>query len=253
VLNAGAVLGSLVSVGDHTVVQSGTVLARGVQIADARNASGQSTVAGVLGPDVAIGTGVTIDSTSRIRKRSVIGNGVTVGQNVRIARDVTVEYDVTIGDNVTIRTGAVIGHGATLNDGETVGRDQTIDSVASGLAVVAQRTSTSAPFQTVYQLEAQTVPVSGDLRVWYQTTCEAAGLRPVMCDYNNWGATYDARAWNAVILERGYWSCNVSSGIGARGLRNLITFHRPNNDVNGIYATGGAASPGSTSSVACTD
>ncbi len=253
-LSAGAVLGALVSVGDHTFVQPGTVMARGTQVADAASALEGSDIGGIIGPDVSIGSATTIDPLARIRKRSTIGDNVTIGQNVRIARDVTVEYDAIIGDNVTIRAGAVIGHGATLVDGTFVGRDEVIDPVASGLAVVAQHTSTTSPYQTVYRLEPQTVPSSGDARVWYQTSCEDAGLRPVSCDYNNWGPNYNATAWNAVILEKTYWSCNVSSGIQSRtGWSGVITFHVPSSDGNGIYATSGESNGGAVGSMVCTD
>jgi UDP-3-O-[3-hydroxymyristoyl] glucosamine N-acyltransferase len=255
-LGANVVVGSLASVGDHAILQAGAVLARGVQVADAADASEQANIAGTLGPDVVIGKEVTIASGARIRKRSQIGDGVTIGQNVRIARDVVVEFDAIIGDNATIRSGAVIGHGATVDAGTTIVRDEVVDPVAS-IAVINQHTASSGTNQTVYLLEAQTVPSGVDLRDWYQGLCEDAGLRPVMCDYNNWGGAggaYDARAWNAVILEKGYWSCNVSSGIKTRtGWSGPMTFHNPGADGYGVYSIDGSTVPGAVKSAACTD
>ncbi|MFT4626404.1 MAG: hypothetical protein ACI8PZ_005081 [Myxococcota bacterium] len=92
--------------------------------------------------------------------------------------------------------------------------------------------------QTVYKLEARDLP-PGDAAIWYQEICEGMGLRPVSCDPARWGDTYDATAWNAVVLDADHYSCNVSSGImSLTGWDNIITYHRPLYDVQGVCERG---------------
>ena len=97
--------------------------------------------------------------------------------------------------------------------------------------------------QTIYRFAARPLPNSpSNLADWYQAICEDAGLRPVSCDYNIYGGAggnYDARAWNAVILGRDHYSCNVSGGVTNRtGWNNVITFHNPLNDNRGLCERG---------------
>jgi len=81
--------------------------------------------------------------------------------------------------------------------------------------------------QTIYKMARRPLP-PGNAARWYQAICEDAGLRPVCCDWDQWGASYDAREYNAVRLDRQHYGCNVSSGImGLTGWSNVITYHRP--------------------------
>jgi hypothetical protein len=108
--------------------------------------------------------------------------------------------------------------------------------------------------QTVYKFPSRPLPPSPDnLAVWYQGICEDQGLAPVSCDYHIYGSRYDARAWNAVILDNHYWSCNVSDGInGQAGWTHILTFHNPLYDDRGVCEQG-CSITGSDVFPICTD
>lgn len=92
--------------------------------------------------------------------------------------------------------------------------------------------------QTVYRLGPMPLP-AGDAARWYQGICEAAGLRPVSCDPAVWSPGYDASDFNAVVLNAAHYSCNVSSGImGRTGWTDILTFHRPYHDAQGVCQNG---------------
>ena len=68
-----------------------------------------------------------------------------------------------------------------------------------------------------------------------------------------WGGSYDASAWNAVILDPSHYGCNVSSGIMSKtGWSNIITYHRPLEDDRGVCEMGCTIS-GSPIYPICTD
>ncbi len=94
--------------------------------------------------------------------------------------------------------------------------------------------------QTVYKFSSRPLPASpANLASWYQQVCENAGLRPVSCDPAIYGPSYNASAWNAVILGNAYWGCNVSSGILSKtGWANIITLHTPLFDDRGLCEEG---------------
>ena len=108
--------------------------------------------------------------------------------------------------------------------------------------------------QTIYKFSARPLP-DGMARDWYQEICEAAGLRPVACDWTNWGGIgsgYDLSSYNAVPLEKGHYGCNVSSGIsGLTGWEHIITFHSTGDD-RGVCEQGCTIS-GSPIYPICTD
>lgn len=92
--------------------------------------------------------------------------------------------------------------------------------------------------QTVYMMAAETLP-AGDAARWYQGICEAAGLRPVSCDPTVWSPGYDASDFNAVVLDADHYGCNVSSGIrGRTGWNDILTFHQPYRDAQGVCQNG---------------
>jgi hypothetical protein len=92
--------------------------------------------------------------------------------------------------------------------------------------------------QTIYRLGPIDLP-AGDAARWYQDLCEAEGLRPVSCDYTIWTSGYDARDFNAVVLDAGHYSCNVSTGVtGRTGWIDVLTFHRPYHDAQGVCQNG---------------
>jgi hypothetical protein len=92
--------------------------------------------------------------------------------------------------------------------------------------------------QTVYRLGPIELP-AGDAASWYQGICESAGLRPVSCDPAFWSPSYDASDFNAVILNAAHYGCNVSSGImGLTGWTDVLTFHQPYSDTQGVCQNG---------------
>ncbi|MFT4622613.1 MAG: hypothetical protein ACI8PZ_001269 [Myxococcota bacterium] len=92
--------------------------------------------------------------------------------------------------------------------------------------------------QFIYRLNYTDLP-DGDAAPWYQAQCEDMGLRPVSCDPAPWDASYDATAFNAVQLDSGHFGCNVSSGIGGlTGWTNILTYHRPLYDAQGVCENG---------------
>ena len=92
--------------------------------------------------------------------------------------------------------------------------------------------------QTVYMMGEETLP-AGDAARWYQGICEAAGLRPVSCDPDRWSPGYDASDFNAVVLNAEHYGCNVSSGVsGLTGWEDILTFHQPYGDAQGVCQNG---------------
>ncbi|MFT4623473.1 MAG: hypothetical protein ACI8PZ_002129 [Myxococcota bacterium] len=95
--------------------------------------------------------------------------------------------------------------------------------------------------QMIYRLGFVDLP-DGDASFWYQEQCEAVGLRPVSCDpavYGGIGGGYDASAYNAVPLDAGHFLCNVSTFIMSyTGWDNIITFHVPSSDLQGVCERG---------------
>jgi hypothetical protein len=92
--------------------------------------------------------------------------------------------------------------------------------------------------QTVYMMGEETLP-AGDAASWYQGICEAAGLHPVSCDPTRWSPGYDASDFGAVVLNPDHYGCNVSSGIrGRTGWDDIITFHQPYRDAQGVCQNG---------------
>lgn len=128
--------------------------------------------------------------------------------------------------------------------------DEDCDGVA-GAEGTCWETYTGAG-QTVYRLNPRPLP-AGDAAAWYQAICEAAGLRPVSCDPTVWTSGYDASAFNAVVLNAGHYSCNVSSGImGLTGWTDILTFHRPFHDAQGVCQNGCTIDGGPVHPI-CTD
>ena len=235
---ANVTVGSLANVGNHTTLQAGALIARGVQISDSVNSGSATEIAGMIGPNSTIGRNVTVSSGARIRKNTNIADDVTIGPNVRIGRSVTIEDNVSIADGARISAYATLESGAVIGTNEVVPHGATVEG--SGPIDVADQ-HTAPGGQTVYRLEYRPLP-AGDARAWYRDACLANGLAPVSCDYFNWGGAggnYDATAWGAVILEKTYWSCNVSSGVMSKtGWSNVLTFHVPNGDSQGVCQNG---------------
>ena len=95
---------------------------------------------------------------------------------------------------------------------------------------------------TVYKMARRPLP-NGIANRWYQAVCEDNGLVPVCCDWDRWGGgeggPYDAQDFNAVRLNADHYSCNVSSGImRLAGWDNILTFHNPLQDAQGVCERG---------------
>jgi hypothetical protein len=145
---------------------------------------------------------------------------------------------------------SVAAGGADCDDGdpaiypgapETVGDGVDSDCDGEDSPVVVFEDSYSGGGYTVYRMGAETLP-AGHAATWYQAICEAAGMRPVSCDPAVWGGIgggYDASAYNAVPLPASPFNCNVSSGIsGLTGWSNILTFHVPSSDAQGVCENG---------------
>ncbi|MDP6944312.1 MAG: MopE-related protein, partial [Myxococcota bacterium] len=91
--------------------------------------------------------------------------------------------------------------------------------------------------QTIYLMPAQVLP-DGEAAAWYRGICEAAGLHPVSCDPEVWGADFDASDHAAIPLDAAHYGCNVSSGVHQRtGWTDVLTFHLPG-DSQGVCQDG---------------
>ena len=134
-LGSGAILGSLVTVGNNTRVEPGAVLARGATVADSNAPLPTASIAGVIGPNVTIGYGADLRPTLRVRKDTILGNNVTAGAQVRIGRDVLIGDDVVLESNVRIGAGATVTATSLVPNGTVVARGETYDNpVLAGIA-----------------------------------------------------------------------------------------------------------------------
>jgi acetyltransferase-like isoleucine patch superfamily enzyme len=128
-IGTGAVLGTLVDIGDNTQIASSAVVARSVTIGDSVSTA---SIAGIIGPNVVIGSGASIDATARIRKGSTLGNDVTVLSNGRVGRDAIIGDGAIIGQNVRIAARAQVTATTTVPDGTVVQAGEIYDDPAQG-------------------------------------------------------------------------------------------------------------------------
>ncbi|MFT6378317.1 MAG: UDP-3-O-[3-hydroxymyristoyl] glucosamine N-acyltransferase [bacterium] len=128
-MGASATIGALVEIGNNTQVASGTVIARGVTIADSLSST---SIGGIIGPNVVIGSGNSIDGSARIRKGAVLGNNATVQANARIGRDALIGADTIIGANVRIAARGQVTATTTVPDGTVVRAGEIYDNPAEG-------------------------------------------------------------------------------------------------------------------------
>ena len=133
-IGAGTVVGNLVQIGDNTALAAGTVLGRGVTILDSASST---SIGGIIGPDVHIGTNASISTTARIRKRTTLGDDVTVMGSVRIGRDAQIGDGATVGANVRIAAGAQVTANSDVPDGAVISRGVEFDNAASSATTAA--------------------------------------------------------------------------------------------------------------------
>ena len=145
-MHPGVVIGDRVQIGDRVIIQSNAVIGSdGFSFLPVRNPDGSSgpearpvrihslgTV--IIGDDVEIGAGTTIDRATlratRIGSGTKIDNLVQIGHNVSIGENCIICGAVGIAGSVTVGDRAILGGAAGIADHLTIGPDSIVGPMA---------------------------------------------------------------------------------------------------------------------------
>ena len=125
----------------------------------------------VIGDDVEIGAGTTIDRATlretRIGRGTKIDNQVQIAHNVIIGESALICGMVGLAGSVTIGDRALLGAGAGVADHLTVGADATIAASSGAASNVAEGTIVSGTPAVVHKVSLERYVNVGRLRTLY--------------------------------------------------------------------------------------
>jgi carbonic anhydrase/acetyltransferase-like protein (isoleucine patch superfamily) len=133
-VDANGTVGSLVELGNYTHVGPAAVVARGCTVADSASSGAASTILGVVGPEVTIGSNVLVEGTARVRKHATLLDGAQVLDGARVGRGAIVEAGATVSG--VVRANATVCEGATLGATDLVGSGDTWPPTGCTLEIV---------------------------------------------------------------------------------------------------------------------